>query len=237
MKRLILSHGDKGGTGKSHTAQLTAAAYRVAGKPLLLVDGDAKNPGLHRAFDSKPDAVLRINMRKPEGIDQLFEAFIMAPGDVLVDLPAGGSDMTARLVGGGTSEGTVDVESLFAELDARMAILFVIDQGRDSVVALNEEFRTLPALVTDWIIVRNHRLEDQPFTRFEKWAAATELSKATIIDMPRLDRKVIEVMMDAKANLAELSSLETASALLKLRGQTALRIWSAELRKAGLLDG
>jgi hypothetical protein len=237
MRHLILTHGDKGGTGKSHTAQLTAAAYRAAGQSLLLVDGDAKNPGLHRAFDHKPDEVLRINMRKPEGVDQLFENFLTAPGDVLVDLPAGGSDMTARLVGGGTSEGTVDVETLFAELDARMTILFVVDQGRDSVVALNEELQILAGRSTDWIIVRNHRLEDAAFTRFDRWAAQVDLSRATILDMPRLDRKVIEVLVDAKANLTELSGLETASALLKMRGQMALRIWSAELQKAGLLDG
>lgn len=237
MKRLILIHGDKGGTGKSHTAHLTAAAYRAAGQPLLLIDGDAKNPGLHRAFDRKPDEVLRINVRKPEGIDQLFEAFLAAPGDVLVDLPAGGSDMTVRLVGGGSAEGAVDVESLFAEIGAKLTILFVIDQGRDSVVALNQELQLMPRSVTDWIIVRNSRLEDAPFMRFEKWSGQVDLGRAAILDMPRLDRKVIEVMIDVKANLAELSALETASALLKMRGQAALRLWSAELRKAGLLNG
>lgn len=237
MKRLILIHGDKGGTGKSHTAHLTAAAYRAAGQPLLLIDGDAKNPGLHRAFNFKPDEVLRINVLKLEGIDQLFEAFLTAAGDVLVDLPAGGSDMTARLVGGGSDEGAVDVETLFAEVDARLTFVFVIDQGRDSVVALNEEFQTMPKTVTDWIIVRNHRLEDTAFTRFERWAAQVDLGYATILDMPRLDRKVIEALVDAKANLTELSGLETASALLKMRGQAAMRLWSVELRKAGLLDG
>lgn len=237
MKRLILIHGDKGGTGKSHTAHLTAAAHRAAGQPILLIDGDAKNPGLHRGFDRRPDEVLRINVRKAEGVDQLFEAFLAAPGDVLVDLPAGGSDMTSRLVGGGTDEGSFDIETLFAEINARLTIMFVLDQGRDSVVALNEELHIMPRTVIDWIIVRNHRLVDQPFDRFEKWAARADLSHATILDMPRLDRKVIELMIDAKSNLAELPNLETASAIAKLRGQSALRIWSTELRKAGLLDG
>ena len=173
MKRLILAHGDKGGTGKTQTAQSTAAAYPMAARRLLLIDGDAKNPGLHRAFDSKPDKVLRINVRKPEGIDQLFEAFLEATCDVLVDVPAGGSDMTARLVGGGTDEGSFDIETLFSEIDARLTILFVLDQGRDSVVALNEELHIMRRTVTDSIIVRNHRLVDQPFDRFEKWAART----------------------------------------------------------------
>ena len=77
----------------------------------------------------------------------------------------------------------------------------------------------------------------QPLAASDVPAAQVDLGRAKILDMPRLDRKVIEVMVDAKANLAELSSLETASALLKMRGQAALRIWTAELRKAGLLDG
>ena len=89
MKRLILVHGDKGGTGKSHVAHLTAAAFRSAGHPLLLVDGDAKNAGLHRALNGKPDDVLRINARQAHGSDQLLEAFLEAETDVLIDLPAG----------------------------------------------------------------------------------------------------------------------------------------------------
>jgi len=65
MKRLIFVHGDKGGTGKSHVAQTTAAAFRAAGISLDLIDGDSKNPGLYRSFSGKPDEVMRFNIRKP----------------------------------------------------------------------------------------------------------------------------------------------------------------------------
>lgn len=235
MKRLTLVHGDKGGSGKTHVAQLTAAALLAAGRPVTLVDGDAKNPGLYRYFNDKPAPVLRINARKPEGIDALVEAFLKAPGDVLVDLPAGGSDTTAGFVGAGSSAGTVDIESLFQETGGRLTVLFVIDQGRDGIVALKDEMERLPASVTDWIIVRNHRIA-AGFDRFDRWAEKAELNNALILDMPELDRKVVEVLVDAKAHIGEIDTVEDASALMKTRARSALRAWTSELSKTGLLE-
>jgi len=236
MKRMMMAHGDKGGVGKSHVAQLTAASFLSANHPLTLIDGDAKNPGLFRYFDKKPDPVLRINARRPEGIDALFEAYLEAPGDVLIDLPAGGSDTTAGFKGTGSAAGTVDIAALMKEIGGRLTILFVIDQGRDGVVALNDELKRLPADVTDWIIVRNHRFET-PFDRFENWAKEnTDVGRAIILDMPELDRKVIETLVTAKMHIGEIDRVEGASALLKLRAKSALRAWTGELVKAGLLN-
>lgn len=236
MKRLILSHGDKGGSGKTHVAQLTAAARLASGHPLTLIDGDAKNPGLWRYFDGKPDPVLRINARKPEGIDALIEAYLEAPGDVLVDLPAGGSDTTAGFVGAGSAAGTVNIESVLQEIGGRMVILFVIDQGRDGIVALDDEIKRLPSAVTDWVIVRNDRL-NLPFDRFNAWAEKRDLGDARILDMPPLDRRVIEALVDIKKHIGEIDDVPAASALMKIRAKSALRVWTGELEKAGLLNG
>ena len=145
MNKMICAHGDKGGVGKSHVSLLTAAAFRSVERPLTLIDGDAKNPGLFRFFDKKPDPVLRINARRPEGIDALFEAYLEARNDVLIDLPAGGSDTTAGFTGNGTAAGTVDISALMKETGGSLVMLFVIDQGRDGIVALNDELRRLPA--------------------------------------------------------------------------------------------
>lgn len=236
MKRLILIHGDKGGSGKSHIAQLTAAAFLQAGRPLTLIDGDAKNPGLHRYFDGKPDPVLRINARRPDGVDAMVEAFLEAPGDVLVDLPAGGSDLTARLNGTGSAAGMVDIEALFAETSDRLTILFVIDQSRDALVALDAELRALPPGVTDWVIVRNHRI-DEPFARFNAWATEADLDGVVVSDMPSLDRRAIEALVTAKAHIGEIEAVEAASALMRIRTKAALRVWRGELARTGLLDG
>lgn len=236
MKRLILSHGDKGGTGKTHVAQLTAAAFQGAGQAITLIDGDAKNPGLHRYFDGKPDPVLRINARKPEGVDALIEAYLEAPGDVLVDLPAGGSDTTSGFIGAGSAQGTVNIENLLEEVGGRLLVLFTIDQGRDGIVALKDEMARLPQSATDWLIIRNHRI-DAPFDRFNGWGEKTGLGDAKIMDMPALDRRVTEALVDAKAHVGEIDTVEEASVLMKIRAKSALRAWTSELRKAGLLDG
>jgi hypothetical protein len=236
MRRLIISHGDKGGTGKTHAAQLTAAAFQIAGQAVTLIDGDAKNPGLYRYFNDKPDPVLRINARKPEGIDALIEAYLEAPGDVLVDLPAGGSDTTSGFIGAGSAQGTVNIESLLEEVGGRLVVLFTIDQGRDGIVALNDEMGRLPQSVTDWLIIRNHRI-DAPFDRFNRWAEKTDIGAAKILDMPALDRRVIEALVDAKAHIGEIDAVEEASVLMKIRAKSALRVWTTELTKAGLLHG
>jgi hypothetical protein len=236
MKKLIVAHGDKGGVGKTHVALLTAAVLQTIGKPLTIIDGDAKNPGLYRYFNEKPDPVLRINARKPEGVDALIETFLGVPGDVLVDLPAGGSDTTAGFVGAGSAAGSVDIESIFKEIDARLVVLFTLDQGRDGIVALADEMKRLPESVTDWVIVRNHRL-DVPFDRLDNWLDGMDLGPAKIIDMPSLDRRVIELLVTEKKHIGEIDTIDMASALMKIRAKAALRVWTAELRKAGLLDG
>jgi hypothetical protein len=236
MKKLIMVHGDKGGVGKSHVAQLTAATFLSVGRPISLIDGDAKNPGLHRYFDSKQAPVLRINARKPEGIDALLEAFLTAEDDVLIDLPAGGSETTSGFVGTGSAAGEVDLERVFQEIGSRLCVLFVVDQGRDAIVALDDEIQRLPGNVTDFIIVRNHRL-DVPFDRLDNWLTTKGPSNATIIDMPSLDRRVVEVLVTAKKHIGEIDSVEAASALMKIRAKAALRLWVAELQKTGLLDG
>jgi len=179
---------------------------------------------------------MRFNIRKPQGIDAVIEHFLGATGDVLVDLPAGGSDMTARLCSAGSAEGTLDIRTLFPEVNARLLIVFVIDPSRDALVALDAEIKALSNPVTDWVVVRNHRFEDTPFDRFDKWADG-KLEGVPVLDMPRLDPRVIDALINAKANLTELGGLESASALMKMRGAAALRVWTGELRKGKVLDG
>jgi len=49
VKTIFFIHGDKGGVGKTEAAKRVAAVMLQAGKPLTLIDGDNKNPGLHLA--------------------------------------------------------------------------------------------------------------------------------------------------------------------------------------------
>lgn len=234
MRRLILIHGDKGGVGKTHVAHLTAAALKQVGHPVILIDGDPMNPGTYRLFNDKPEPVLRINVRKPEGIDELLDTFLTGSGDVLVDLPAGGSAVTDGFIDDRPEIGKTDIEALFNETGDRLVVLFVMDQSRDSAVALNHELTRLPASVTDWIIIRNGRI-GTPFKYLDSWLEKLGRERLTVIDMPALDPRVIDHLVDAKAHIGEIDTVQEASAISKMRAKAALRIWRQELTKAGLI--
>jgi hypothetical protein len=233
MKRIIFVHGDKGGVGKTQCATRTAAAFEAAGQPLELIDGDAKNPGVDVLFGDKARCM---DLRKTVGMETLFEAIANASGDVLIDMPAGGSDATANMQMDGSAEGTIDLSLLLQEIDARAVVLFVIDHNIEPIYALKAELKSFPPEQTDWIVVRNH-FQDRPFNHFENSDTRKHLLEfgGKIIDMTRLDPAVVESMRTLKCNLSSFSTHPEASAIQKMRAKTAMRLWSSELQKVGLL--
>lgn len=234
MKRIFLIHGDKGGVGKTEAAKRMAAVMMQAKHPITLIDGDSKNPGLHAAFKASDGDVRCINVMKSAGLDALFEAIAESPGDVLIDLPARGSDVTAKLASGGASEDGFDLSLLIEEIGAEIFIVFVIDQTRPPLVALRDELATLPS--AKWIIVKNHR-EDREFDLFDKSKIKADLEGmgAPVIDMIRLDPRVNDVLENKGLN--QLSALESddLSMLQKIRIKAAMRSWTEQMQKAGLL--
>ncbi len=235
MKRVIFIHGDKGGIGKTEAAKRTAAALIESG--VALVDGDAKNPGLYNSFNSEDILVRRYNVLKVEGLEELFETIATTEGDVLVDLPAGASAATEKMIDGGTAEGTIDLGMLLSEVQAQPVVMFVIDQNREPIQALRDELDVFPEN-TKWIVIRNH-FHERPFDLFNesKTKAKVEDRGGIIIDMARLDPAVTELMAAEKSNLIRIQDSSKASFIQKFRARTALREWRSELVKAGLLDG
>ena len=237
MKRIIFAHGDKGGIGKTQVATRTAAAFGALDQDLVLIDGDAKNAGLYHLCDTKAAPVQRCNVLKSAGIEELFEAIASATGDVLIDMPAGASAATENFVGGGSAEGSIDLGMLLKEINARAVVLFAIDQNREPIIALREELKAFPAEQTDWIVVRNH-YEDRPFTDFDgsKTRDAIIDRGGKIIDMTRLDPAVTSLMSRERLNLISIQDSDQASTINKIRAKSALRDWTEQLKKAGLIN-
>jgi hypothetical protein len=237
MKRIIFSHGDKGGVGKTQVATRTAAAFAAQNKSLRLVDGDAKNPGLYQAWNSDEHPVHRCNVLRTEGIEDLFEIIASAEGDVLIDMPAGGSAATERFTGGGSEEGSIDLGMLLSEVDARAIVLFALDQNREPIAALRDELQVFPSKRTDWIVIRNH-YEDRPFTDFDgsKTRDAVLERGGKIIDMARLDPAVTSLMSREGLNLISIQDSDKASMINKIRAKAALAGWIGQLKLAGVLD-
>jgi hypothetical protein len=236
VKRIFFIHGDKGGVGKTEVAKRMAAVMLQDGQPVTLIDGDNKNPGLHAAFQNGELDVHCINVMTPTGRDALFDVIAQSPGDVLIDLPARGSDVTERLNQDGASEDGFSLELLLAEIEAELTIVFVIDQTRSPLVALKDELAALPD-ATRWIIVRNWR-EDRDFTLFDttKVKADLEARGAAVIDMVRLDPRVNDILENASLNLITAQTSDTLSMLQKMRVKAALRSWSEQMQIAGLLE-
>jgi len=236
VKKIFFVHGDKGGVGKTEVAKRMAAVMLQAGRTVTLVDGDNKNPGLHAAFEKSGLNVQRINVMSAAGRDALFDVIAESPGDVLIDLPARGSDVTARLTEDGASEDGFSLELLLGEIDAELTIVFVIDQTRSPLVALKDELAALPA-ATRWIIVRNHR-EERDFTLFDSTKVKADLAArgAPIIDMVRLDPRVNDILENECLNLITAQTSDRLSLLQKMRVQAALRSWSEQMKIAGLLE-
>ena len=236
MKRIFFVHGDKGGVGKTEVAKRMVAVMLQAKEPVTLIDGDNKNPGLHAAFQNGELDVHCINIMTPAGRDALFDVIAQSPGDVLIDLPARGSDVTARLNQDGASEDGFSLELLMAEIEAELIIVFVIDQTRSPLVALKDELAALPD-ATRWIIVRNWR-EDRDFTLFDttKVKADLEARGAAVIDMVRLDPRVNDSLENAGLNLITAQTSDKLSMLQKMRVKAAVRSWSEQMKIAGLLE-
>lgn len=236
MKQIFFVHGDKGGVGKTEVAKRMAAVMLQAGRTVTLVDGDNKNPGLHAAFEHSGLDVQRINVMTVAGRDALFDVIAEAAGDVLIDLPARGSDVTQRLNRDGASEDGFSLELLLREIDAELRILFVIDQTRPPLAALRDELKALPA-TTSWIIVRNWR-EERDFDLFDKSKTKADLDArgAPIIDLVRLDPRVNDILENEGLNLISAQTSDTLSMLQKMRVKAAVRSWSEQMKIAGLIE-
>lgn len=213
-----------------------AAVMLQAGRAVTLVDGDNKNPGLHAAFEKSELDVQCINVMTPAGRDTLFDVIAESPGDVLIDLPARGSDVTERLARAGASEDGFSLELLLAEINAELRILFVIDQTRPPLAALRDELKALPA-TTSWIIVRNWR-EERDFDLFDKSKTKADLDArgAPIIDLVRLDPRVNDILENEGLNLISAQTSDKLSMLQKMRVKAAIRSWSEQMKIAGLIE-
>lgn len=235
MRRVFFVHGDKGGIGKSQAATRTASAFAATGKPLILVDGDARNPAVHNQFSKAGVPVHRCNILVPQGIEEFFELIASAEHDLLIDMPAGGSAATAMMKSGGAAEGSIDLAGLAAEVDAEIVVLFVIDQNREVLVALRDELNAFPQNAK-WIIVRNG-FQDREFSEFNesKVKAMVDARGGVVIDMIRLDPAITARMTREGLDLNAVIASPETSVIQRIRAKSALNSWIEQLKLAGVL--
>lgn len=237
--RVLLIHGDKGGPGKTEASTRTAAAFAATGRPVRLIDGDARNPRLYQLFNAPETPVRRCNILKTAGIEEFFEEIAREDidTDIMIDMPAGAAAATERFFGSDGAEGSINIDLLLREKNARAVVLFVIDQNREPIAALRDELNAFPADLTTWVVVKNH-FQRRPFTDYDNSKTRGTFLKrgGREIDMARLDPTVTGLMSSESRNLISIHESPNASMIAKIRAKGILNAWIDELKKAEVLS-
>lgn len=87
--RVIISHGDKGGVGKSFTAQAIVDHLRSKGESVAVIEADTQNPDVHRMFDTRIPCMLA-NLRTEDGWMSVMDFVDDHAGySIVINTPAG----------------------------------------------------------------------------------------------------------------------------------------------------
>lgn len=144
-KRLIITAGAKGGTGKTLTTTLLHAWLIDQQIRVTLFDGDSENSTLSRFVPGS----MFIDMRDPAALDEILVPLQFDEADVvLLDSRAATTD---ELI---TWLQQLGVQALQEELFTRVTIVAMVTHSRDTLEQLKRWTGSLGAHV-DWLIARN----------------------------------------------------------------------------------
>ena len=150
---IYISHGEKGGLGKSRLAMALADLLLKLKREVVVVEGDKSGADVGRRFDGLVE-VGYINLNRPENMEEAFSSLggwleeHAAGKEVVVNLPGQASDTldqfaglladTAHLLGHDLtvfySVGNLDLHTLNLVRSMREGLLSVVSVGRQVVV-------------------------------------------------------------------------------------------------------
>lgn len=144
-RRIIITAGAKGGTGKTLTTTLLHGWLSEQSIRVTLFDGDAENSTLSRFA---PNSTF-IDMHRPAALDE-----------ILLPLESDQADVVLLDSRAATSEDSISwlqqlgLRALQEELHTRVTIVTLVTHSRDTLEQLKRWTSTLKDEV-DWIVVRN----------------------------------------------------------------------------------
>ncbi len=165
--KLFISHGDKGGTGKSMAAALALDHFLTIGTPVLLVEGDAGIPDLALRFrGAVPLGAVNLNRAGDaetsfNKLGNILERAAGAGQHVVVNMPAGAGDTIDDLapvlseIVGAVGYDLITSFSIGPHKTSTDALLKSLDRGLMSVVDPSRRSVLLPlflgqAAAFDW---------------------------------------------------------------------------------------
>ena len=150
---LILSHGSKGGVGKSFTSCMVLDYMLRHGVNVIPVDTDFANADLLKRYGEKSAHkqadVCTISLDNAEGLSTLIDTFDTHTGPTLVDLGAGAGDNLEKMVA------NYDLVSHLTERGIRVTMLFTISRSRPSLENLKDALEVFKDLPADWVVVKS----------------------------------------------------------------------------------
>lgn len=184
MSHIHLVGGEKGGVGKSVVARLLAQAFIDRSQSFVALDGDQSHGDLLRFY---ADYAMPLNLRDNASADAILLSAIETDQAVLVDLPAQSASALQNWI---QESGVLD---LAEELDIPVTFWHVTDGSRNSVELLQRALDDFSASNgVSFVVVRNlgRGGNFEAFDQSETKARA-EARSARIVDLPRLDDKVM----------------------------------------------
>ncbi len=214
--------GSKGGVGKSAVASGLVDYLLVAGKSLLLVEGDTANPDVGWAYENeKGVAHVRINLDHPDGWSDLLDDIEKHKDrTVVINTPARNNMSVMR------SSKTL-TDSL-EELDRELVVFWVINRQRDSIELLKEFMSKMEGAHIH--VVRNlHHGMAEEFSMYNASALRLTIEtecKGSTFDFPSLAGRVADAL-----NVKRLA-ISKGVVDLTLGNRAELRRWRREVAKS-----
>ncbi len=101
---VYVSHGEKGGTGKTRLAMVLGDLLHKQGRPFVVVEGDKSGADVGRRYEGLTE-IGYINLNRPEAMEAAFSSLggwledYAAGKDVVVNLPGQASDTLDQFAG------------------------------------------------------------------------------------------------------------------------------------------
>lgn len=240
LMRVLIVHGDKGGVGKSTTAQAVADQLMRKGVPVAIIDADTRNPDMIRMFENANCPRTQLNLRATDGWMDLMDFIYKWPSHTFVlSLPAG--------IGEAMQDEFRGFVKFLREFEARgfkveIVMWWVINLFADSVNLLARALQIHQNEFDEVVVIRN--LIFGPPEAFIPWnesplKADLERFGIKTVNFPPLHLRVMSRLMNPNSIMpfSEAMKDELATAIgFQPSESHKLRSWVEDDVPAGLGD-
>jgi hypothetical protein len=214
-KRIILTLGGKGGTGKTLHCRTLFHFLLQSGVKCLAFDADFENPEFFEYYAKNKNTgkfISLLDFSKVAGAKQLFSQVEKErPDVVLVDMPGASGKMTRQQIE------NFELFSIAAELGYRVTIDTVLNNGYNSITSLRSMLQYCGNRA-DYVAVKSlaWKIEGMDFSRWDKSPARTDflLLNGIEIEMPLLHMTAFDALHENAIPFVELERLEFGDRLL-----------------------